>query len=64
MFTTEQKRKISAAVQSALLETNDPQLPIPGVEIIFKLEVQGRGFMDFTTIRNASDPEMKGLPND
>ena len=51
MFSVQQKREISEAVQQILAKTNHPELPADG-EIQFQLTVYGASQMSWATIRN------------
>ncbi len=52
MFSVQQKREISEAVQKILRDTNHPELPPVGHEIIFDLFVQGAASWSYANIRN------------
>jgi hypothetical protein len=47
MFSIQQKREISEAVQKALRDTNHPELPEE--EICFTLHVEGRGDLGYSS---------------
>ena len=51
MFSVQQKREISDAVQKILRETNHPELPTTG-EISFTLQVAGAEEWSFAAIKN------------
>ncbi len=51
MFSMQQKREISEAVQQVLAETNHPELP-KGGEINFLLHVDGAESWSWADIRN------------
>ena len=51
MFSVEQKRDISAAVQRVLRGTNHPELPTTG-EVSFLLHVDGAESWSFADIKN------------
>jgi hypothetical protein len=50
MFSTQQKREISDAVQKILRDTNHPELP--ATEIQFQLNVLGAESWSWATIKN------------
>ena len=50
MFSVQQKRRISDAVQKILRETHHPELPLS--EIQFQLRVEGEESWSFAEIRN------------
>ena len=51
MFSVEQKRTISAAVQKLLRDTKHPELPLDG-EISFHLHVDGATPVSWADIKN------------
>ncbi len=52
MFSVTQKRMIAAAVQRILRDTGHPELPGPGEEIDFTLNVCGAESWSFAEIKN------------
>jgi len=50
MFSIRQKREIADKIQQILRDTNHPELP--DNEIEFELNVQGKEFWSFATIKN------------
>jgi len=73
MFSVQQKRDISDAVQSLLRATNHPELPVDG-EIAFALHVNGAEAWSFADIlnngavtnpgRNPYNEHMASIPED
>lgn len=61
MFSVQQKRDISTAVQKILRDTAHPELPPPEREITFNLKVIGEEAWSWAEIKNnaaVTDPDM------
>lgn len=50
MFSTQQKREISDAIQQILRKTNHPELP--NSEIQFAIKIQGESTWSYAEIKN------------
>lgn len=60
MFSVQQKRDISDAVQQILRATSHPELPAADVEISFSLRVEGAEGWSFAQIQNNGAVENPG----
>ena len=59
MFSVQQKREISGAVQKILRDTNHPELPAG--EISFSLHIKGAEQWSWADIRNNKDAPNPGI---
>lgn len=61
MFSVDQKRKIAAAVEDILRQTNHPELPPPGEPIRFVLHVDGKESWSWADIQNNAAVQNPGV---